>query len=284
MDAAMTTTNPRTTPRRKAINRQTVRVRKTPPPPAPNLANTASQPGVDPCDICEDNMPGYVIGDLAPPDQSWLLGHTATCKYCRTVLTDFERVDDLLDRLGQTFKVPVPPLSPKLHKPSAAYTCIDSPVGPLYVAVSDRGVVDISFGQGIPEDRFRELLMERGFKPVSDPKAASLVTRQLNEYFAGRRHEFDVPVDLSGISPFTKSVLTATAHVPFGQVRSYQDIARTIGQPTATRAVGNSLNRNPVPVIIPCHRIVRSDHSLGGYGGGPDKKQILLKLEGASLL
>jgi methylated-DNA-[protein]-cysteine S-methyltransferase len=244
----------------------------------------ASQPGVDSCDICEDNMPGYVIGDLNPPDQSWLLGHTAKCNYCRNVLTGFERVDDLLERFGQSNSLPMPPLPPKLFKRSAAYTMIDSPVGPLYVAVSEKGVVDITFGQGLSENLFRETLQARGFKPIQDQKAASFVTRQLNEYFAGHRNDFDVPIDLSGVTPFTKSVLTATAHVPYGQVRSYQDIARTIGQPSATRAVGNSLNRNPIPVIIPCHRIVRSDHSLGGYGGGSDKKQILLKLEGASLL
>jgi methylated-DNA-[protein]-cysteine S-methyltransferase len=281
----MTTTNPQTTPRRKAINRQAVRARTAKTPPStPTLASIASQPGADSCDICEDNMPGYVIGDLNSPDQSWLLGHTATCNYCRNVLTGFERVDDLLERLGQANSLPTPPLPPKLFKRSAAYTLIDSPVGPLYVAVSEKGVADITFGQGLSEDRFRESLQARGFKAVHDPKAASFVTRQLSEYFSGRRHDFDVPIDLSGVTPFTKSVLNATAHVPYGQVQSYQDIARTIGQPGATRAVGNSLNRNPIPVIIPCHRIVRSDSSLGGYGGGPEKKQILLKLEGASLL
>jgi methylated-DNA-[protein]-cysteine S-methyltransferase len=281
----MTTTNPQTSPRRKAINRQAVRTRNAKTPPStPTLASIASQPGADSCDICEDNMPGYVIGDLNPPDQSWLLGHTAHCNYCRNVLTGFERVDDLLERLGQANSLPTPPLPPKLFKRSAAYTLIDSPVGPLYVAVSEKGVADVTFGQGLPEDRFRESLQARGFKAVHDPKAASFVTRQLGEYFAGRRHDFDVPIDLSGVTPFTKSVLNATAHVPYGQVQSYQDIARTIGQPSATRAVGNSLNRNPIPVIIPCHRIVRSDSSPGGYGGGPEKKQILLKLEGASLL
>jgi methylated-DNA-[protein]-cysteine S-methyltransferase len=281
----MTTTNAQTTPRRKVINRQAVRTRtaKAPSPP-PTLASIASQPGADTCDICEDNMPGYVIGDLNPPDQSWLLGHTAHCSYCRNALTDFERVDDLLDRLGHSNSLPTPSLPPKLFKRSAAYTKIDSPVGPLYIAVSEKGLADITFGQGLSEDHFRETLFERGFKPVQDPKAASHVIRQLNEYFGGCRYEFDVPLDLAGVTPFTKSVLNATAHVPYGEVRTYQDIAKTIGHPTATRAVGNSLNRNPIPLVIPCHRIVRSDHSLGGYGGGPDKKQILLKLEGASLL
>jgi methylated-DNA-[protein]-cysteine S-methyltransferase len=281
----MTTTNPQINPRRKTINRQAVRARTAKPPQqAPTLASIASQPGADDCDICEDNMPGYVIGDLNPPDQSWLLGHTAGCNYCRNVLSNFERVDDLLDRLGRVNSLPTPPLPPKLWKRSAAYTKFDSPVGPLYIAVSEKGLADITFGQGLSEDQFRETLLARGFKPVQDSNAASLVTRQLNEYFNGRRMEFDVPLDLSGVTPFTKSVLHATAHVPYGQVRTYQDIAKTIGQPTATRAVGNSLNRNPIPLIIPCHRIVRSDHSLGGYGGGPDKKQALLKLEGASLL
>src|SRR3954465_13624212 len=101
MDAAMTTTNPRMTQRTKAIRRRSTPVVDAEViDPGPALAVTANQPGVDACDLCEENMPGYVIGDLPSPDQSWLLSHTGTCSYCRGELTVFERVDDLLDRLG----------------------------------------------------------------------------------------------------------------------------------------------------------------------------------------
>jgi methylated-DNA-[protein]-cysteine S-methyltransferase len=284
MDAAMTTTNPQITPQPKTAGR-----RSNPPntkeltDPGPTLAVVANQPDTDPCDLAEENMPGYVIGDLNSPDQSWLLKHTGTCTYCRGELTVFERIDDLLDRLGDTTSLPTPPLPPKLHKRKAAYTRIESPIGRLFVAVSEKGLVEISFGKGSSEAQFREQLEHRGFRATADQKAPSVVTRQLDEYFAGKRNRFDLPLDFSGLSPFTKSVLTATADVPFGQVRSYQDIARSVGNPGATRAVGNALHRNPIPLVVPCHRIVRSDSTLGGYAGGPEVKQQLLKLEGASL-
>ncbi|MFL5758140.1 MAG: methylated-DNA--[protein]-cysteine S-methyltransferase [Thermomicrobiales bacterium] len=251
--------------------------------PGPALAVAANQPGADPCDVAEKNMPGYVIGDLTSPDQSWLLSHTGTCNYCRGELTIFERVDDLLDRLGDANNLPTPPLPPKLKKQSAVYTKVESPVGPLFVAVSEKGLVEICFGKGSSEAQFRDELEHRGFRAWSDSTAPSIVTRQLDEYFAGKRHQFDLPLDFSGLPPFTKSVLTATAEVPFGQVRSYQDIARAVGRPSATRAVGNALHRNPIPLVVPCHRIVRSDSTLGGYAGGPAVKQQLLNLEGASL-
>jgi len=281
----MTTTNPQMTQRTKSIRRR-MSAPKDPKmtDPGPSLAVTASQPGVDPCDLCEENMPGFVIGDLTSPDQTWLLSHTGTCSYCRGELTTFERVDELLDRLGDLTVAPLPPLPPKLHKRHAAYTRVESPVGPLYIAVSEKGLVEISFGNKWSEAEFREELEQRGFRVVTDQKAPSIVTEQLKEYFSRKRHQFNLPLDFSGLPPFTKSVLHATAEVPYGQVRSYQDIARTVGKPGATRAVGNALHRNPIPLVVPCHRIVRSDATLGGYAGGPEVKQQLLTLEGASLL
>jgi methylated-DNA-[protein]-cysteine S-methyltransferase len=105
----------------------------------------------------------------------------------------------------------------------------------------------------------------------------------LAEYFSGKRSRFQVPLDYSGLTPFTRSVLDATAEVPFGELRTYRQIAERVGRPRATRAVGNALHRNPIPVIIPCHRIVRSDASIGGYGGGVAIKEQLLHLEGAPI-
>src|SRR3954454_7211902 len=130
MDAAMTTTNAQMNQRTKSIRRR-VHAPKGPEvtDPGPTLAVVANQPGVDACDLCEENMPGYVIGDLPSPDQSWLLTHTGTCSYCRGELTTFERVDDLLDRLGEATVMPLPPLPPKLHKSHAAYTKVESPIG-----------------------------------------------------------------------------------------------------------------------------------------------------------
>ncbi len=106
----------------------------------------------------------------------------------------------------------------------------------------------------------------------------------MHEYFDRQRASFDLPVDLSTVSPFVQRVLHATARVPFGRLVSYKAIARDIGEPGATRAVGNALGHNPVPIVIPCHRVIRSDGSLGGYTGGTSIKRHLLTLEGSMLL
>jgi methylated-DNA-[protein]-cysteine S-methyltransferase len=265
----------------------------------------ASNPIVDPCDLAVDAMPAHLVGDLTPPEDDWLLAHTTECNYCRNVLDRYHRVDDMLDRL-QTYLEPhsvPPPFRPpdpirtaergRVAAPGrpvaprrAAYGTLESPVGLLRVAVSDAGVCEIGFANNENEAEFRARLAGRGFAPepclecALGPEAVARVTRQLDEYFGGRRDRFDLPLDFAGVSPFTRSVLTATTAVPFGHLATYRDIAARIGAPSATRAVGNALGRNPIPVIVPCHRIVRSDATLGGYTGGLGIKQRLLAIEG----
>ena len=273
--------------------------------PTADLMTAASRPGIDPCDVACEAMPAMVIGDLTPLDTEWLVDHTADCRSCAHELDRFEHVSGALDQLYR----PVTEMSPPLfevrsatRRPSrparraAHYTRVESPVGPLLVAASAEGICEIDFAGGDdlangrdPESRLQARLAARGFdsSPLStgdaaDPSVAR-ATGELKEYFAGRRDRFDVAVDLSGLTPFTRSVLEATARVPFGRLDTYRGIATMVGNPTATRAVGNALGRNPVPVIVPCHRIVRSDHSLGGYTGGLAIKEHLLALEGVRL-
>ena len=130
---------------------------------------------------------------------------------------------------------------------------------------------------------FHGHLHARGFRPMQNWQAVADVAAQLSEYFRGERNRFEVPLDFSGITPFTRAVLDATADVPFGRLSTYRQVAEQIGQPKATRAVGNALGRNPIPIVVPCHRIVRSDSSLGGYTGGIQIKEHLLSLEGVLL-
>ena len=248
--------------------------------PACELEAAASRPGVDPCDVACDAMPGYVIGDLAPPDQHWLLDHTGECGYCHRMLTGYERLDGVLDLLDEPVPEAVPPASCLRRHPPARYGSIESPLGPLWVAVSDEGVCEIGFGVNETEADYRHRLEARGFAPVVDAEAVAPLAAQLEEYFVGRRRRFDVPLDFAGVSPFTRSVLEATAAVPFGHLSTYRQIADRIGHPRATRAVGNALGRNPIPVIVPCHRVVRSDATPVGYTGGLGIKQRLLSLEG----
>jgi methylated-DNA-[protein]-cysteine S-methyltransferase len=113
--------------------------------------------------------------------------------------------------------------------------------------------------------------------------APSEMLRELREYAAGRRRAFDLPLDWSSIKPFQRAVLKAASHIPFGETRSYGWIAQKIGKPRAARAVGQALGANPIPIILPCHRVIASSGKLGGYGGGLPMKVMLLKLEGATL-
>lgn len=255
----------------------------TPENAVATLATAAEDPAVDPCDLACDAMPGLVLGELPPGDKYWVIEHTQTCNYCNRMLGGYQKLDTVLDRISDDFSNLHPP-RPKLPlaRP-AGYDAIESPIGPLFVACSDKGVCEIGFGESETEQQFLQHLRTRGFRPVRNSQAVANVAEQLAEYFKGERNRFEVPFDVSGISTFTQSVLEATAEIPFGHLTSYRGIAEKIGHPSATRAVGNALGRNPIPVVIPCHRIVRSDSSIGGYTGGLKIKERLLALEGVRL-
>ena len=149
------------------------------------------------------------------------------------------------------------------------YKTIDSPVGPLTLTERDGALCGLEFG---------EASFEKAAVPGDSPLLRQ-TEKELSEYFAGGRKAFTVPVSLSG-TDFQLKVWHALADIPFGEVRSYGDIAKAIGIPKACRAVGGANHRNPVSIIIPCHRVIGSDKSLTGYGGGLFIKEFLLKLEG----
>ena len=159
------------------------------------------------------------------------------------------------------------------------YTSLAAPIGRVLVAVGDAGLVRVRFRQS--ETAFvSELRRELGVRAVRSPAQTAEVVAQLKAYFAGRRRRFDVPVDLSHVTPFVRRVLTATMQVPAGDLVSYGDIARRIGQPRASRAVGQALGRNPIPIVIPCHRVIAAGGRIGGYTGGLAVKRRLMRLEG----
>ncbi len=160
-----------------------------------------------------------------------------------------------------------------------AYRVLDSPLGPLWVAVSPRGVAALHYGDEPDPADLRRLVRVWGPALLPDPKAVDPVARELDQYFAGRRRTFDVPADLSGLTPFQSRVLRATARVPYGELTTYATVARRAGNERASRATGGALGANPIPIVVPCHRVVASDGSLGGYAGGLDAKRRLLAIE-----
>jgi methylated-DNA-[protein]-cysteine S-methyltransferase len=162
-----------------------------------------------------------------------------------------------------------------------AYTTVDSPFGALLAASTPRGLVRLAF----PEED-EEAVLERLAKRLSPrilraPGRFDTVARQLDEYFAGRRHRFDTDLDWTLIGPFGRKVLGVAAAIPYGSVLSYQEVAGEAGSPRGSRAAGNALGANPIPIVIPCHRVLRTGGNLGGYGGGLPRKRWLLELEGA---
>jgi methylated-DNA-[protein]-cysteine S-methyltransferase len=165
-----------------------------------------------------------------------------------------------------------------------AYTSVDSPLGPLVVAATPKGLVRVSYTEFRGEDEVLEELARRvSPRGLEAPGRLDPVRRELDEYFEGRRQDFDVPIDWSYLAGFTREVLRATARIGFGDVSSYAGVAAEAGSPRAVRAAGNALGSNPMPVVVPCHRVLRSGGKLGGYTGGLERKEFLLRLEGALL-
>lgn len=164
----------------------------------------------------------------------------------------------------------------------AAWDIAESPIGPLLLAASARGLAWIGFdADDSALDRAAATL---GRRLLRVPRLLDPAHRQLDGYFAGSLHAFELTVDLTGLPPFQRGVLEELQRVPYGATATYGELALRVGKPRAARAVGGALNRNPVPIVVPCHRIVGSSGSLTGYAGGLERKRALLALEGATLI
>ncbi len=163
---------------------------------------------------------------------------------------------------------------------------MDSTIGPLFLAVSGRGLVALEFDARLPGQQTirpnpRHLREEKNaFAFENSLRATQPYIPELEQYLAGKRREFSFPLDLRG-TDFQLACWRALLMIPYGETRSYADIARAVGKPNAFRAVGMANNRNPIVIVVPCHRVIASDGNLCGYGGGLDLKRKLLELEGA---
>jgi methylated-DNA-[protein]-cysteine S-methyltransferase len=161
-----------------------------------------------------------------------------------------------------------------------AYTSADSPFGPLLLASTKRGLVRVGLPNQDPEELLVELAERVSPRVLEAPAELDEVRRELDLYFAGKLDHFDLPLDWRLSGGFRQRVLRAIDRIPYGQTRSYTEMARRAGNERAVRAAGTACGSNPIPLVVPCHRVLRTSGALGGYGGGLPMKQALLELEG----
>jgi methylated-DNA-[protein]-cysteine S-methyltransferase len=161
-----------------------------------------------------------------------------------------------------------------------AYATLDSPLGTLLLARTDRGLVRLAYVDFEGEDAvIAELASRISPRVLAVPRRLDETRRELDQYFAGSRHQFDVPIDWRLTHGFGRRVLRATARIPYGGVSSYKQVAEAAGSPRGSRAAGNALGANPIPIVVPCHRVLHSGGGLGGYTGGVERKRLLLDVE-----
>ena len=162
-----------------------------------------------------------------------------------------------------------------------AYSGVDTPFGRYVVAATPRGLVRLAFASDDEDAVLDDLSRRISPRLLHAPAKLDPVRRELDEYFEGKRRNFETSLDWTLVRGFNLKVLRATARIPYGAVSTYKDMARSAGSPAAARAAGNALHNNPIPIVVPCHRVLHSGGGMGGYGGGLEMKERLLKLEGA---
>jgi methylated-DNA-[protein]-cysteine S-methyltransferase len=160
-----------------------------------------------------------------------------------------------------------------------AYATVDSPFGPLLIAATQRGLVRVNLPAYDPEETLEELATRISPRVLEAPARLDDARRELDLYFEGKLTEFDLPLDWRLTSGFQGKVQRAIARIPYGKTRTYTDMARSAGNERAVRAAGTACGSNPIPIVVPCHRVLRTGGGLGGYGGGLPMKRALLELE-----
>ena len=195
----------------------------------------------------------------------------------------------VLDELTEVDEASLPRLHHRLEVRAeqsglldVAFRTVDSPVGLLLLAATPRGLVRVAYDREGMDAVLQTLADKISPRVLAAPRRLEHAARQLEEYFTGRRRAFDVPLDLRLAGGFRRTVLAQLTGIPYGRTRSYAEIAAGTGQPRAVRAVGSACATNPLPLMVPCHRVLRSDGSLGGYLGGLEIKRRLLELEAAT--
>jgi len=226
-----------------------------------------------------------LLGEASAKDQEFARHHAEVCIECQRSGARDQWLDAAFDldakNAGSGFSSAHRGLMGALRDKRANCGQVEGPFGTVFLAATEQGLCRVSFKR--TEEDFLEELEERGLLPERAPNKVAREVRELDAYFEGRRKSFKVPVDLRLVTPFQRRVLEATASIPFGDVASYSEIAEQIGQPKARRAVGGALGKNPVAIVVPCHRVIAANGRIGGYTGGLDIKRELMRIEGIRL-
>lgn len=237
------------------------------------------------CEAFVAGVDAWLAGDADAAAEASLAQHAAACAACRprwAEATTIERAVGAVEPSGHAIaraRARLRAAYAAAGRPPVRFGRLKTPIGLVYVGLSDRGVCDVTFGS--PGEReYRARLARRAPEIWEDPRALEPILEQLDAYFSGTLRQFSVPIDLRAVSAFTARVLQATCGIPFGRLVSYGELASRLGDARASRAVGGALGRNPVPIIVPCHRVVAHGGRIGGYTGGLDTKRVLLRIEG----
>jgi methylated-DNA-[protein]-cysteine S-methyltransferase len=243
------------------------------------------------CDQFVRRLEELVIGDLRETIVTAMRRHADGCGDCGLDWNRVQTLRGVLTRVAddepdaeavRRARVQLRSAYDRAGHPAVRFGRFQTPVGVLFVGVTDQGVCDVTFGQP-SEQRYRARLLKRSPEVWRDDAGLATVSEELQAYFGGALTRFSLSVDLRQVTPFTARVLRETRKIRFGQVTSYGALAARIGSPGASRAVGGALGRNPVPIIIPCHRVIAQGGRLGGFTGGLLTKRTLLGLEGFRL-
>lgn len=237
----------------------------------------------DECNVTEQTLAAFVAEELSEPEALSVAMHLGECRPCCNQAADYTAMKD---SMGECESAPV-----------TRWDEFDTKAGTVRVAVRKGKVVHVSWaGEATTDQPPTDVgpdssaddevgccdWLDANNPVLKDPDALTAVREQIRGYMAGERDRFHMEFDLEGCrSPFQRAVLEAAGKIPYGQVVSYGELAKRIGRPKASRAVGNALGANPVPIVIPCHRVVKGDGSAGGYVGGTERKIRLLELEGS---
>jgi methylated-DNA-[protein]-cysteine S-methyltransferase len=228
----------------------------------------------------DDECIEFILDDLSEGNRSAIVRHTTTCQECADLLNDYMDFDKSLAGAGHINVASIPPMNVPQNTPGSDKT---EPVDLIYTLT--QWPLGISFydDKTDPEELLSAHHKGR-FRLHRDDNALTKIVTELNEYISGQRSTFDVPLDLRfATSDFHREVLQGTKNIPFGQYVSYGELAVRIGHPKAFRAVGGALGRNPIPIIVPCHRVMAGSGKIGGYTGGLHIKEKLMEIEGIRL-